>query len=164
MIELLVFDVDGCLSDGKISYTNSGEEIKSFDIKDGFSILRWNKFGKKSAIITGRGSKIVEKRAKELGIEYVYQNISDKKEVLSKLIKELNIGYENVAAIGDDINDLKQLKSVGWSFAPNDAVDIVKENVKTILSKNGGNGAAREMIDTILEEENLTKEFYKPWF
>ena len=87
MIELIVIDVDGTLTDGKIYYGNSEEELKAFNIKDGLMIASWNRLGKKSAIITGRTSKIVERRAKELGITYVRQGIRNKKEDLKKIVK-----------------------------------------------------------------------------
>jgi 3-deoxy-D-manno-octulosonate 8-phosphate phosphatase (KDO 8-P phosphatase) len=163
VIELLVFDVDGCLTDGNITCSNSGDEFKNFNVKDGFGILCWQALGKKCAIITGKSSKIVEDRAKLLKIEYVFQGVSDKDKVLEKLLKELNLDYRNVAAIGDDLNDLKQLKKVGWSFAPSDALSYVKENVDTTLSLGGGKGCVREMIEKIIEKENLKEEYLKPW-
>ena len=87
MIELLVFDVDGCLTDGGIAYGNSdAEEFKIFNVKDGFGIVSWHKLGRKSAIITGRSSRVVERRAKELGIAYLFQDVKNKKETLSYLV------------------------------------------------------------------------------
>ncbi len=163
MIELLVFDVDGCLTDGNITCSNSGDEFKNFNVKDGFGILCWQALGKKCAIITGKSSKIVEERAKLLKIDHVFQGVGNKAEVLEKLLKELNLEYKNVAAIGDDLNDLKQLKNVGWSFAPNDALLHVKKNVDTVLSLDGGKGCVREMIDMIIKKENLEEEYLKPW-
>ena len=163
MIELLVFDVDGCLTDGSIICSNSGDEGKNFNVKDGFGILCWRALGKKCAIITGKSSKIVEERAKLLKIDYVYQGVDNKAEVLEKLLKELDLKYENVAAIGDDLNDLKQLKKVGWSFAPADALSYVKESVNTVLKLNGGRGCVREMIEMVIEKENLKEEYLKHW-
>ena len=163
MIELLILDIDGCLSDGKIVYTSSGEELKSFDVKDGLMIASWVRLGKKVAIISGRESKIVEKRVKELGIEFLYQGIKNKKDKLDELLEVLNLKKENVAAIGDDFNDYKMLKSVGLSFAPLNAANEIKEIVDIVLSKNGGDGAVREMIEFILRRDGLEKRFKELW-
>lgn len=163
MIKLVVFDVDGCLTDGSIIYGSSQNEYKLFNVKDGLAIASWSRLGLKSAIITGRNSKIVERRAKELNVTYLYQGIKDKKTLLAKILKEENLALENVAALGDDLNDYQMLKDIGWSFAPSDAVDFIKNSVKTVLSKNGGRGAAREMIDMIVKKEGLEEEFLKLW-
>lgn len=164
MIELLVFDVDGTLTNGDITYTSSFEELKTFNVNDGFAIVFWTKYlGKKAAIITGRESKIVEHRAKELKIEYLYQNAKDKLLVLDEILKKENLNYNQVAAIGDDLNDLKMLKKVGLSFAPQSAVDLVKNSVNIVCQKSGGKGAVREMIEYVLKEENLEEEFLKLW-
>lgn len=164
MIELLVFDVDGCLTDGGIMYGNSdAEEFKTFNVKDGFAIVSWMKLGKKSAIITGRSSRVVERRAKELGITYLFQDVKNKKEALEIILEKEGISFENVAAIGDDFNDLSLLRAVGLSFAPCDAVGLVKEEVDVALSLGGGKGAVREMIDIVMEKENLSGEFLKLW-
>ncbi len=164
MIELIVLDVDGCLSDGKITYTNHGEEIKSFNVKDGLAIASWIKLGKKVAIITGRSSKIVEKRAGELGIEYYFQGVKNKLEKLDELLDSLELKRENVAAVGDDFNDYKMLKIVGKSFTPKDGISELKDMVDVVLSINGGDGAVREMIDMIIKEDNkLQKRFLELW-
>ena len=163
MIELIVLDVDGCLSDGKITYDENGVEYKSFDVKDGLGIATWIRMGKKVAIITGRESLIVKKRANELKIPYLFQGIKNKKEKLDFVIKDMNISYENVAAIGDDLNDFAMLKSAGLSFCPNNAVDEIKGIVDIVLSKNGGDGAIREMIEIILQKENLKQRFLQEW-
>lgn len=163
MIELVVLDVDGCLTEGTIFYTNDGEAAKAFNVRDGFGIVCWQKMGKKCAIITGKSSKIVEHRARDLGIKYVFQGIQDKFGVLKELLKDLNLELDNVAAIGDDTNDYRQLKSVGWSFAPADALPFIRSQVKTVLRNDGGKGAVREMIELIVDKENLRGEFEKPW-
>ncbi len=163
MIELLVFDVDGCLSDGSIIYGSNQDEYKAFNVKDGLAIASWNRLGLKSAIITGRNSKIVERRAKELGITHLHQGIKDKKRLLGEILQKENLKWENVAAIGDDLNDIGMLQSVGWSFTPNDGVELIKKSVKTVLKRDGGKGAAREMIDMIVKKEELEEEFLKLW-
>ena len=163
MIELIVIDVDGTLTDGKIYYGNDGEELKAFNIKDGLMIKAWNTLGKKSAIITGRISKIVERRAKELDITYVKQGIRNKKEALEEIISELNITYSEVAVIGDDMNDLSMLKLVKKSFAPYDANSYIYDFVNYPLKKNGGEGAVAEMIEMLLKEEKLYDKFVELW-
>jgi len=164
MIELLVFDVDGCLTDGGIIYGNSEqEEFKIFNVKDGFGIVSWHKLGRKSAIITGRSSDVVERRAKELGVSYLFQDVKNKKEVLASILEKEGLRFENVAAIGDDLNDLSLLRAVGISFCPADALDLVKDNVSKVLSQKGGQGCVREMIDAVVKGENLQSEFINLW-
>ena len=164
MIELLVFDVDGCLTDGGITYGNSDvEEFKTFNVKDGFGIVSWMKLGKKSAIITGRSSRVVERRAKELGITYLYQDVKNKKAVLQEILEKEGLALEQVAAIGDDLNDLSLLKAVGLSFAPADALPMVQDAVSIVLRKEGGNAAVREMIDIVIEKENMSEAFVNLW-
>ncbi len=164
MIELLVFDVDGCLTDGGITYGNSdSEEFKTFNVKDGFGIVSWHKLGRKSAIITGRSSRVVERRAKELGITYLYQDVKDKKAILQTILEKEGLAFENVAAIGDDLNDLSLLKAVKLSFAPHDAMPLVQSQVDIILSRDGGRGAVREMIESVMKREGLEKEFINLW-
>ena len=164
MIELIVFDVDGSLTNGDIMYSSSGEEFKTFNVNDGFAMVFWTKnLGKKAAIITGRESKIDEYRANELKIQHLHQNVKDKLSVLDEILKKEGLNYNQVAAIGDDLNDLKMLKKVGLSFAPQNAIELVKNNVNVVCKKNGGSGAAREMIEYILKEDNLEEEFLKAW-
>ena len=163
MIELIVLDVDGCLTDGKITYTNKGDEIKSFNAKDGLAITTWVRMGKKVAIITGRNSEIVERRAKELGIIHLHQGIKNKLEVLDQIIKKEDLKYENIAAIGDDLNDYAMLKSVGYSYAPLNAVDDIKDLVDVVCDRDGGDGAVRFMIDDIVSKDALKEEFLSLW-
>ncbi|WP_458701226.1 KdsC family phosphatase [Sulfurospirillum sp. 1307] len=163
MIKLLVFDVDGCLTDGSIIYGSSNDEYKSFNVKDGLAIASWSRLGLKSAILTGRSSKVVERRAKELKITHLHQGIKDKKALLEEILKSEGLSWDEVAAIGDDLNDYGMLKSVGWSFTPKNGVVDIKEIVDTVLNFNGGDGAVREMIDLIIEKNGLKKEFLELW-
>ncbi|EDM23867.1 HAD-IIIA family hydrolase [Caminibacter mediatlanticus TB-2] len=163
MIELIVIDVDGTLTDGKIYYGNEGEELKAFNIKDGLMIKSWNDLGKKSAIITGRISKIVDRRAKELNITYVRQGIKNKQEALKEIIEILGVSMENVAIIGDDMNDYSMMKLTNNTFAPSDANSFIYEYVKYPLNKRGGEGAVAEMIELILKKENLYEKFLDLW-
>ena len=163
MIELLVLDVDGCLTDGSIIYTQNGDEIKSFNVKDGLAIATWIKLGKKVAIITGRKSKIVQRRADELHIQHIYQGIKNKKERLENILKDENLDYKQVAVIGDDLNDYLMLQSAGISFTPQNGVDDIKDIVDIVLSKNGGDGAIREMIEYIIKKDGLKRDFIQLW-
>ncbi len=156
MIKLIVLDVDGTLTNGDISYTNNNEELKTFNVKDGLAVASWTKkLSKKAAIITGRESKIVEKRATELGITHLFQKIDNKEEVLQAILDQEQISWDEVAAIGDDLNDLKMLKKVGLSFAPNDAVEYIQQRVNVVTASKGGEGAVREMVEYILQYDNL---------
>jgi len=163
MIKLLVLDVDGCLTDGKIIYTSNSSEVKEFNVKDGLAIASWIRMGNHVAIITGRNSYIVKRRADELGIQHLYQGIKDKDRVLGEIVDSLGLSFYEVAAIGDDLNDYSMLSLVGRSFTPNNGVKEIQELVNTVLSKNGGDGAVREMIDIIIEENDQKKEFLSLW-
>jgi len=161
MIEIIFLDVDGSLTDGGLYYTNSGDEFKKFDVKDGFGIEQWLKMGKKVAIITGKESKIVEKRARDLKIPYLFQGVKDKFGVASEILRSENLSFENAAAIGDDFNDMKLLNAVKMSFKPSDAMPNVKADVT--LTKPAGKGAVREMIEILVEHENLSEIWFKKW-
>jgi len=163
-IELIVLDVDGTLTDGKITYTENGDEVKSFSVKDGLAIASWIKLGKEVAIITGRSSKIVERRVKELGIKHFFQGIHNKKEVLEELLTQLNISMENVATSGDDLNDYAMLKSSKYAYVPSDASVFVKNIATDILISRGGEGAIREMIEKLIVLENLEDEYLALWY
>lgn len=163
MIKLLVLDVDGCLSDGKLTYTSDGVESKSFNVKDGLGITTWIKMGNEVAIITGRKSEIVKLRACELGIKHLHQGIRDKDRVLKEIISSLGLNNFEVAAIGDDLNDYGMLSLVGRSFTPKNGVKEIKELVNTTLTCSGGDGAVREMIDMLVDENDQRKEFLSVW-
>jgi len=162
-IELIVLDVDGTMTDSRISYSESGDEVKSFNVKDGLGIASWMRLGKKVAIITGRSSKIVERRARELHIEYCYQGVKDKRKVLNTLLQKLDLSHENVATIGDDLNDYTMLQDAAISFVPKDATEAVERIATVTLRKCGGDGAVREMIDYLIEKEGLTEELLRIW-
>lgn len=162
-IELIVLDVDGTMTDSRITYSENGDEIKSFNVKDGLAIASWRKLGKQVAIITGRSSAIVERRAKELHIEHFYQGVHNKREVLEDLLEKLDLRMENVAAIGDDLNDLRMLKAAEISFVPRDASAYVDKIATVILSKKGGDGAVREMIEYLIKKERLEEKYLKLW-
>ncbi len=162
-LKLVAFDVDGCMTNGGIVYDTNYIESKIFNVKDGLGIVSLKKLGIKTAIITGRESKIVEHRAKELGIDYLYQNIKNKLEKFKEILQKEDIKFCESAYIGDDINDVSILKRVGYSFTPNDATSYAKNIAKIVLSRNGGNGAVREMIEILFRECDLKERFIKLW-
>jgi 3-deoxy-D-manno-octulosonate 8-phosphate phosphatase (KDO 8-P phosphatase) len=162
-IELIVLDVDGTMTNSHITYSEHGDEIKSFNVKDGLAIASWRQLGKQVAIITGRSSEIVARRAKELRIEHFYQGIHNKKEVLESLLEKLDLTMANVAAIGDDLNDLQMLKAAEISFVPRDASAYVDKIATVVLSKRGGDGAVREMIEYLITKEGLEEKYLELW-
>jgi len=162
-IELIVLDVDGTMTDSRITYSEKGDEIKSFNVKDGLAISSWRQLGKQVAIITGRSSDIVARRAKELRIEHFYQGVHNKKEVLESLLEKLDLTMENVAAIGDDLNDLQMLQSAKISFVPRDASAYVDKIATVVLTRKGGDGAVREMIEHLIVKEGLEEKYLKLW-
>ena len=163
MIKLIVLDVDGCLTDGKLMYSAEGIESKNFNVKDGLGITSWIKIGNQVAIITGRSSSIVEKRAKELGIQHLHQGIRNKYKVIKEIVTSLDLKFHEVAVIGDDLNDYNMLSLAGRSFTPSDGHDDIKKLVNTVLSQSGGNGAVREMIDILVQENAQKEDFLSVW-
>ena len=161
MIEIIFLDVDGCLSDGGLYYFNCGEEGKKFNVKDGFGIEQWLKMGKQVAIITGKSSQIVANRAKDLKINYVYQGIKDKFAKDSGILEDLNLSFENAAAIGDDYNDQRLLNAVKMSFKPANAMPNLIANYT--LNLRGGDGAVREMIEKIVDLDGLHQMWLEKW-
>jgi len=151
-IKLFIMDVDGTLTDGKIYIGPRGEEFKAFNTKDGLGIKYLIEKGIVPVIITGRHSEIVLTRAKELGIEEVYQGIEDKLATYHQLVEKYKLDAEEVAFIGDDLNDLSLLDQVGLSFCVADAVETVREKVDYVTKQKGGEGAVREAIDLILHQ------------
>ncbi|RHB38841.1 HAD-IIIA family hydrolase [Enterocloster aldenensis] len=152
-IKLLVMDVDGTLTDGKIYLSELGECIKAFDVKDGLGIRDiLPSLHIIPVIMTGRVSEILSRRCRELGIEYLYQGILDKKEMLNQLLEKLQIHLEETAFIGDDINDLECMKIVGIAACPKDAVKQIIEIADFVTESIGGHGAVREFIDWLSNE------------
>ena len=157
-IRLLVLDVDGVLTDGGIYMGPDGEAMKRFDIKDGLGIALWHRSGGMTAILTGRSSKIVENRAKELHISVVRQGCIDKRKAYKELKDELKISDEEIAYIGDDIIDLPVMKQVGLPVAVADAVPEVQDAASLVVKHKGGRGAVRETVERILRAQNRFEE------
>jgi 3-deoxy-D-manno-octulosonate 8-phosphate phosphatase (KDO 8-P phosphatase) len=159
MIKLIVLDVDGTLTDGGIYKADSGDEFRKFNAKDGLGILNAEKQGIEFAIITGSKGANIENRANHLKIKYVFTEVGDKLPILQQIMSDNNWSKENVAYIGDDVNDLECMQLCGYKACPVDAVDEVKAICNYVSSKAGGNGAVREVIDEINRtEQNRTEQ------
>lgn len=157
-IKLLILDVDGVLTNGQIIYDNNGNELKCFNVKDGLAIKQAQNLGIHIAIITARNSEVVQKRAQELGVKYLYQGQKDKLVAFNNLSSELKLNPEEIAYLGDDWPDLPVLKKVGFPALVQDSEPMIKQYAKYITSKNGGNGAVRELIYFILKAQNKLTE------
>lgn len=151
-IKLLVMDVDGVMTDGKVTYSSDGNELKSFNIKDGVGIKRVQQAGIQTAIITGRVSLMVERRATELGINHLVQGREDKLTALRELLGTLQIELRNVAYMGDDLPDVDAIVSCGLGACPANAARDVLSKADWIASRNGGEGCVRELCDHILDD------------
>lgn len=150
-IKLLVLDVDGTMTDGGIYYDASGNEWKKFNTKDAAGIFAARFAGIKTMVLTGRKSFAVERRMKELKVDYVYQGISDKKEFLIDYMKNNGLTKDCVGYIGDDLNDLEPMKVAGFVCCPGDACDEVKQISNYVANACGGYGAVRECITYLLK-------------
>ncbi len=149
-IRLLALDVDGVLTDGRISYSDTGGELKSFNIKDGLGIKLLQRSGIEVAIITGRSSAIVERRARELGIETIVQGREDKLVALRELCAERNVSLEECAYMGDDLPDLGAIQAAGLGLSVDDGSRAVREAADWCSSRRGGDAAVREACETLL--------------
>jgi 3-deoxy-D-manno-octulosonate 8-phosphate phosphatase (KDO 8-P phosphatase) len=152
-IKLIIMDVDGTLTDGILYVMPNGEEIKGYNVKDGTGILLAHLAGLKTAIITGKISKALEKRAEKLGIKELYQGYIDKKSILIELLEKYSLKLDEVAFIGDDIGDLEVMKVVGLAGAVADAHSEIKKVSHFISNFAGGKGAVREFIEYILKSQ-----------
>lgn len=149
-LKLLVLDVDGVMTDGSIYISDSGEELKAFNSKDGHGIKLLMRAGLDVAIITGRVSKALEHRVRDLGIKYVVQNCKDKRAALMDLAEELGLPTNQMAFMGDDVVDLPAMRLCGLSFAPADALPMVKREATIVTERDGGRGCVREAVEEIL--------------
>lgn len=151
MIKILFLDVDGTLTDGQIYIGNNGELFKSFHAHDAVGLRKLPKNNVKTVIITGRKSKIVEIRAKEMNISEVYQGVEDKKEKLKEIIEKHNISFQEAAYIGDDENDYDAMICCKYRACPNNATQPIKDCANFIAKYDGGYGAVREYCEYILK-------------
>lgn len=150
-IKLLITDIDGVMTDGGMYYTEAGDEFKKFNAKDGLALRRLKKRGVNTGIIShGFNTHLINRRAERLFIEHVEVSLVPKIETLKKWCETFKISPVNICFIGDDINDEDIIKAVGFSACPADAVDAVKNMVNVVLTKKGGEGCVRELIDLYL--------------
>lgn len=152
-IKLAIFDVDGVLTDGRLYFLEDGSEFKTFNTLDGQGIKMLIASGVTTAIISGRKTPVVERRAKNLGIEYLYQGREDKLVVLDELLGQLGLNYEQVAYLGDDLPDLPVIRRVGLGMAVANAATFVRQHAHGVTQARGGEGAAREFCELIMSAQ-----------
>lgn len=151
-IELLVLDVDGVLTDGRIMLTEDGREMKAFHVRDGSGIKYWRRTGRKVAFISGRGSPVVEARAAELGVDAVRLNAKDKLPAYEDVLSELGVAADRAAVMGDDLTDLPLMRHCGLAVAVADAAEQVRRAAAYVTELPGGSGCVREVIERILKQ------------
>jgi 3-deoxy-D-manno-octulosonate 8-phosphate phosphatase (KDO 8-P phosphatase) len=149
-IKLLVLDVDGVLTDGRLYYGATGETMKVFDVRDGYGLKRWHDFGGRSAIISGRNSPIVAHRASELGISYIYQDRDDKARAFDELLSQAQVSTDECCFVGDDSLDVPVMQQVRLAVAVADAHEDAKAAAHHITRLGGGRGAVREVTDILV--------------
>lgn len=149
-IDFLLLDVDGVLTDGRIVYTDAGTEVKAFHVRDGAAVRLWERAGKRSGILTGRRSSIVERRAAELGVKVLVQGADDKLAAFTRLLAENDLRPEQVAFMGDDLMDVPVLRRCGLAIAVADACGEAREAAHFVTAAAGGHGAVREAVEWLL--------------
>ncbi len=149
-VQLLLLDCDGVLTDGGVTWSDDGVELKTFHIRDGLGIRGWQGAGGRTGIITGRSSRIVERRAAELGIEFVRQGVADKLAVAEAIIKECGLSWEQTAFMGDDLPDLPVVTRCGVGVAVADACAELRAAAAVVTNLPGGRGAVRELVERML--------------
>jgi 3-deoxy-D-manno-octulosonate 8-phosphate phosphatase (KDO 8-P phosphatase) len=160
-IKLIVFDVDGVMTDGRIVLDENGTESKFFNVRDGHGIKMLVRAGVQAAIITGRSSKVVEYRGKELGIQYIRQGALNKAEVMGVLLKDTGLTAEEAAFMGDDLVDIPAMNLAGLAVAPSDSVSEIIECAHVITDTEGGKGAVRELCEFVLKAKGLWEEIVR---
>ncbi len=163
-IKLLLLDVDGVMTDGRIVYDSTAAEAKAFDVKDGHGLKLIQRAGIRVGIITGRQSTIVARRAAELGIDLVYQGAKDKIVPFREILDQLALASAEVAYVGDDLVDLPILRQVGFAATVADAVDDLKPYVHLVTRRPGGRGAVREVCDHLLKESGRWADVTRRYF
>lgn len=158
-IKFLILDVDGVLTSGGIILDNESNELKIFDVRDGHGLVMLHKSGINIAVITGRHSKALERRMKELGIAEVHQGTREKLKIFNQIVQKYGLKKEEICAMGDDIIDLSILSRAGLSASPRDAHEEVKSRVDYVTEKKAGEGAVRELSDLILKSKGLLDKF-----
>jgi len=150
-IRLAVFDVDGVLTDGTIYFSERGEEMKAFSVLDGLGLKMLSSSGIITALLSGRKSKVVALRAKEIGIPHLLQGVDDKLDTYRRLLRKLDLAEEETSFMGDDLPDLPVLRRCGLAFSVPNAPELVRSNVHYVTRSAGGRGAAREACEFLLQ-------------
>lgn len=157
-IKLLILDVDGVLTDGRIIYDSAGRDMKFFDVHDGLGVYLLKKAGIPTILITAKGSRAIKPRARDMRVETVFENISPKTVVLDKILKKYKLNLDEVCFVGDDLVDLCLMKKVGFPIAVFNATPEIKEVASYITLKQGGRGAVREVAELILKAQDKWEE------
>jgi 3-deoxy-D-manno-octulosonate 8-phosphate phosphatase (KDO 8-P phosphatase) len=153
--KLILTDIDGVWTNGGMYYDGTNIELKKFHTYDSAGVLFAHHLGIPVGILTGEDTEIVRRRAEKLKVDYLFMGVKDKVAIAKSLCEEILIGMEDIAFIGDDLNDMCLLKQVGWAGVPASAPDYVKELANVSLKKNGGEGVFREFVEAILSEEKI---------
>lgn len=159
-VRVAAFDVDGILTDGQLYYADSGEEIKSFHVQDGQGIKMLSESGITVAIITSRTSRVVENRARDLGIEFLFQGVDNKLETLRDLLQRLQIDMQAASYMGDDLIDLPVLRRCGFAASVPDAPAVVRKHAHYVTRAGGGCGAVREFAELVMQAQGTLDARY----
>lgn len=162
-IKLVAFDIDGIMTDGRLYFTSLGDEIKAFNVKDGLGLKLLRETGVEVAIITGRTSELVNRRARDLKIGKLIQGREDKKVALNELMQQENLSAEQIAYMGDDLPDLPAIRFAGLGVTVADAMPIIKQHADFITESNGGDGAVREFCDWLLTAQGNLDAVLEPY-
>ena len=163
LIRLVAFDVDGVMTDGGLYYSDSGEEFKRFNSLDGHGLKMLRASGVEIAIITGRTSRCVEARARNLGIEHVYQGVENKLEAMVALLNKLGLTRDAAAYMGDDVVDLCVMRHVGLSISVPESPQLVREHSDYVTQRSGGHGAVREACELIMSAQGTLDAQLAPY-
>ncbi len=162
-IKVLLLDVDGVLTDGRIIYDSRGRDLKFFDVHDGMGVYLLKKCGIPSVLITAKGSRTIKPRAKDMRVDIVFEDISPKTRVLNRILKRYNAALEELCFVGDDLVDLCLMKKVGLPVAVSNACQEIKDVAGYITVREGGRGAVRELAELILKVQGKWKEALKAY-
>jgi 3-deoxy-D-manno-octulosonate 8-phosphate phosphatase (KDO 8-P phosphatase) len=160
-IKLLLLDVDGVLTDGRIIYDSRGRDLKFFDVHDGLGVYLLNKVGIRTILITAKGSRTIQPRARDMHVAEVFANISPKSAVLDKILKKYKVSSDEICFVGDDLVDLSLMKKIGFPVAVFNACSQIKQVASYITLKEGGRQAVREVAELILKAQGKWQEILK---
>ncbi|MCB0702011.1 MAG: HAD-IIIA family hydrolase [Candidatus Kapaibacterium sp.] len=162
-VKLIIFDVDGTMTDGGMYYSSEGEVMKRFQVKDGMGIVLLKKAGFKIAIMTSEDSPIAASRAKKLGADSVILGCHNKSDAVKLIAKEMEFEMKEIAFMGDDVNDYHAMNLVGFSACPSDAVDAIKKISDYVCQSSAGHGAVREFAEVLLRTHEKTNILNENW-